>query len=71
MSLFTELSADRMVAMEVKGRIIWEPWVDLPEYIMAKESAWREWNQRMRLRDEANRSKIDEEFDRLQKALET
>lgn len=63
------LDSERMAEKELKSRIMWEPWVDLPEYIMARESAWREWNRRMKLRDEANRLKIDEELSRLQESI--
>lgn len=61
------LSADRMADTELKSRIMWEPWVDLPEWIM-RNSSWREWNDKMRARDEANRLKIDEELSKLQES---
>jgi hypothetical protein len=51
--------------------INWDPWVDLPESVMARFPDLREWNHRLRLRDEANRQKIDDELSRLQKAIDT
>jgi hypothetical protein len=50
--------------------INWDPFVDLPESVMARFPELREWNNRLRLRDEANRQKIDEELSRLQKAID-
>lgn len=51
--------------------INWDPFVDLPEDFMLRFPSLREWNNRMRLRDEANRQKIDDELSRLQKAIAT
>lgn len=51
--------------------ILWEPWVDLPEDIQVRMPTLREWNTRMRLRDESNHMKIDEELSRIQKSMDT
>lgn len=51
--------------------INWDPWIDLPESVMQRIPELREWNHRLRLRDEANRQKIDDELSRLQKAIDT
>lgn len=51
--------------------INWDPFVDLPEDFMLRFPTLREWNTRMRLRDESNRMKIDEELSRIQKSIDT
>lgn len=64
-------NADRMKS-ETPGvsSIMWEPWVDLPEWIMRKDGSWRDWNDKSRLRDEANRQKIEQALLQLQKKAE-
>lgn len=66
-----DINADRMKS-ETPGvsSIMWEPWVDLPEWIMRKDSSWRDWNDKSRLRDEANRQKIEQALLQLQKKAE-
>jgi len=66
----TNLNAERMSdRVQAIGRIIWEPWVDVPESVMRRFPEMRSWNKSMRLRDESNRSRLDEEIARLQTAL--
>lgn len=61
-------SSDRMKDnVEVIGRILWPEWVDLPADVMVRFPSMREYNRRMRLRDESARAKIDQELSRLQK----
>lgn len=59
-------SAARMADKELKSRILWEQWIDIPERVLMRNPELREWNRLMKLRDEANRLKIDEEFGRVQ-----
>lgn len=49
--------------------IQWEPFVDIPESVMIRIPELREYNNRLRLRDEANREKIENELSKLQKAV--
>ena len=51
--------------------ISWDPFVDLPESIMLRFPELREYNNRLRLRDAANRQKIEDELSKLQKAVDT
>lgn len=66
----TNINADRMRDnVSALGRITWEPWINLPEDLMRRFPSMRDWNSRMKLRDENHRGKIDEELARLQQAL--
>ena len=65
-------SARRMEdASSLVTTISWDPFVDLPESIMLRFPDLREYNSRLRLRDEANRKKIEDELSKLQKAIDT
>lgn len=64
------LSPSRMAEAEGLGRdILWEPWIDLPQWVQDRFGL-REWNNQMKRRDEINRSKIDDELRRMRKDIQ-
>lgn len=58
-------SADRLAESGTVASISWEPWLDMPSHIMDRFGL-REWNMQMRLRDQANKDKIQQEITKLQ-----
>lgn len=67
----TNINAERMAdGKSAIVRIDWSQYVSMPESVLRRLPDLREWDRQNRLRDESNRSKIDQELSRLQKALE-